>query len=623
MKKKQLETFLYSTVGVVAVGLILIALNFIAARAHGRIDLTAEKAHTLSAGTKAILSKLDTPVQIRFYCTKNASQMPAVLTTYAQAVDDLLDEYRQASNGKIEIQRLNPEPDSDAEDSARLDGIEPQPLRTGERIYLGLSVTMLDQKQAIPFLAPARERLLEYDISRAIARVMTTDKPVIGVMSALPVMGQMSPMMMQRGQNQPPWAFIDELKRDFNVKEVEMTADKIPDDIKLMLVIHPKAISETTEYALDQFLMRGGKLVAFVDPFCALDHTSPQTGMMPPPSSSTLEKLFKAWGLTFGVTQVVADMEHIAQLQQGPNPAVLALNENSINKDDVVTADADNLLMAFTGAFSGQPVDGLTRTVLIKSSKQSQLVDPMMAAMSAGQIQNNFVSSGIEYSLAIRLTGKFKTAFPDGKPKPAKTNAEKKPDEKPAETGLKESAQPTAVVLVGDADMIQDPLSVQTIQGLNQRLIMPINSNLAFAQGVVEQLAGDSNLIAVRSRASRERPFTVVQKLQADANANYQSKIKELEQNLAETQRKVNELQKSKEGGQRFILSPEQQQELSNFRKTEADVKVQLKEMRKKLRAEIDSLENRTKWLNIALMPLLVIIAGFVLAAMKRKRAAA
>ena len=207
MKKKQLETFFYSTVGVVAVALILIALNFITARAHQRIDLTAEKAHTLSAGTKAILGKLDTPVQIRFYCTKNASAMPVFLTTYAQSVDDLLDEYKQASKGKIEIQRLNPEPDSDAEDSARLDGIEPQPLRTGERIYLGLSVTMLDQKQAIPFLAPARERLLEYDISRAIARVMTTDKPVIGVMSALPVMGQTSPMMMQRGQNQPAVGF--------------------------------------------------------------------------------------------------------------------------------------------------------------------------------------------------------------------------------------------------------------------------------------------------------------------------------------------------------------------------------------------------------------------------------
>ena len=169
--------------------------------------------------------------------------------------------------------------------------------------------------------------------------------------------------------------------------------------------------------------------------------------------------------------------------------------------------------------------------------------------------------------------------------------------------------------------MIQDPLAIREIQGIGQRLIMPLNSNLSFAQSVVEQLAGDSNLIAVRSRASRERPFTVVQKLQADADANYRSKIKELEQNLADTQRKVNELQKSKEGGQRFILSPEQQQELANFRKTEADAKGQLKEMRKKLRAEIDSLENRIKWLNIAGMPVAVVAAGFGLAAMKRNRA--
>jgi ABC-type uncharacterized transport system involved in gliding motility auxiliary subunit len=223
--------------------------------------------------------------------------------------------------------------------------------------------------------------------------------------------------------------------------------------------------------------------------------------------------------------------------------------------------------------------------------------------------------------LAIRLTGKFKTAFPDGKPKPAAGPSEQKPEEKSAEPSLKESAQPNTVVLVGDADMIQDPLAIREIQAIGQRLIMPLNSNLSFAQSVVEQLAGDSNLIAVRSRASRERPFTVVQKLQADADANYRSKIKELEGNLAETQRKVNELQKSKEGGQRFILSPEQQQELINFRKTEADAKLQLKQTRKKLRAEIDSLENRVKWLNIAGMPVAVVLAGFSLAAMKRKRA--
>jgi ABC-type uncharacterized transport system involved in gliding motility auxiliary subunit len=621
MKKSKLDTFFYSTIGVVAVALILIAINFIAARAHERIDLTAEKAYTLSPGTRAILGKLDTPVLIRFYCTKNTSTMPAFLTTYAQRVDDLLVEYQQASKGKISIQRLNPEPDSDAEDSARLDGIEPQPLRTGERIYLGLSVTMLDQKQTIPLLAPARERLLEYDVSRAIARVMTSEKPTIGVLSSLPVMGQNSPMVV-RGQNQPPWALLEELKRDFNVKQIDVATEKMDDDIKLLLVIHPKAISDETQYALDQFLLRGGKLVVFVDPFCALDRSSPQTGMMPPPSSSTMEKLFKAWGMTFDTSRVVADMEHVAQLQQGPNPAVLALNETAMNKDDVVTADADNLIMAFSGAFAGIPPEGLTKTVLLKSSKRSQLVDPMMASMSGEQILNNFVSSGTEYALAVRLTGKFKTAFPEGKPKPKQPNAPPKENEKP-EQGLKESKQASAVVLVGDADMIQDPLAIREIQGIGQRLILPLNGNLAFAQSAVEQLAGDSNLIAVRSRASRERPFTVVQKLQADADTNYRSKIKELEQNLTETQRKVNELQKGKESGQQFILSPEQQQELVNFRKTEADVKVQLKEMRKKLRAEIDSLETKTKWINIAAMPVAVIAAGFFLAMAKRKRAAA
>ena len=622
MKKKTLETVLFSTVGIIAVGLILIAFNFIAGRARQRIDLTAEKAYTLSPGTKAILAKLDTPVQIRFYCTKNANAMPVFLATYAQRVEDLLGEYQQASKGQIEIQRLNPEPDSDAEDSARLDGVEPQPLRGGEKMYLGLSVSMLDQKQAIPFLTPDRERLLEYDISRAIARVMTADKPVIGVMSSLPVMGQLNPMMMQRGERVPqPWAFIGELQRDFNVKEVEMTADKIPDDIKLLVVIHPKAITESTQYALDQFVLRGGKLAAFVDPFCALDRASAQMGMLPPPSSSTLDKLFKAWGLTFEAGKVVADLEHVAQLQQGPNPAVLALNETAINKDDVVTADADNLVMAFSGAFSGTPTAGLTKTDLIKSSKRSGLVDAMMASFGGGEIAGNLNPNGTEYPLAIRLTGKFKTAFPDGKPKaPPAEPGEEKPANKPTEPALKASAQPTTVVLIGDADMIQDQLAVREIQGLGQRLILPLNSNLSFAQSVVEQLAGDSNLIAVRSRASRERPFTVVQKLQADAETNYRSKIKDLENSLAETQRKVNELQKGKEGGQRFILSPEQQQELTSFRKKEADAKIELKEVRKQLRVKIDSLENRIKWLNIAGMPAAVVLTGFGLAVMKRRR---
>lgn len=617
MKKRNLTAFLYSTVGVVAILLLLIAFNLIAAQVKLRIDLTAEKAYTLSPGTRAILAKLDTPVQIRFYCTKNTNAIPVALANYAQRVEDLLGEYKQASKGLVAIQRLNPEPDTDAEDSARLDGIEGRTLRNGETIYLGLNVAMLDQKQALPFLTPDRERLLEYDISRAIAHVMATEKPIIGIMSSLPVMGSAKGTTTPEGTR--TWAFVEELERDFKVKPVEITTDTIPDYVRVLVVIHPKTISETTQFALDQFVLRGGKLIVFVDPVCALDRPSDET--ISPASNSTLDKLFPAWGLTFDKTKVVADMERMARLQEGSNPGILMLNENALNKDDVLTARTDNLVMAFSGVFTGSPTAGITETILIRSSTQSQLIDAAAAPVSGNEIASNFVASGVEYPLAIKLTGKFKTAFPDGKPAPTNSNGQKSP-EKTGST-LKESAQPATVILIGDVDIIQDPLTVREVQAKNgQRLIVPINGNLNFAQSAVEQLAGDDNLIAVRSRASRERPFTVVQKMQAAAEANYRSKIRELETSLTETQRKVNELQRNKGDGQQFILSPAQQQELVNFRTTEAEVKLQLKKMRKKLRAEIDSLENRIKWLNIAAIPVAIILAGFGLSTVKQNRAA-
>lgn len=264
MKKNSLETWLYSSLGVLAMLGVVIIFNALAARVKTRIDLTAERAYTLSPGTRAILKKLDTPVQIRFYCTRGDSRMPVGLKTYAQRVEDLLSEYRQASRGQIEVQKLDPAPDSDAEDSAKLDGVEGQARLGGEPIYLGLCVSMLDQKEAIPFLMPNRERLLEYDISRAISRVVNTDKPVVGIMSPLPLAGQpLNPMMARMGQRggTPPWVLYSELQRDFTLQKVEMTADKIPDEIRVLLLVHPKGITEAAQYAIDQFVLRGGKLI--------------------------------------------------------------------------------------------------------------------------------------------------------------------------------------------------------------------------------------------------------------------------------------------------------------------------------------------------------------------------
>lgn len=633
MKKKGLETLLYSAAGVVAMLLILIAVNVIGSKAKTRIDLTAERAYTLSPGTRAILEKLDTPVQVRFYCTRGDNSMPVFLKTYAQRVEDLLSEFRQVSKGKIEIQKLDPQPDSDAEDSAKLDGLQAQPLPSGERIYLGLSFSMLDQKEAIPFLTPARERLLEYDLARAVSRVMAPEKAVVGVMSALPVSGsKVPPQMQMQGQRpEPAWVLLDELKRDFTVKTVEMTVDKIPDDIKVLLVIHPKGITDATQFALDQFVLRGGKLVAFLDPLAVLDRQAAQGMMMgQPPSGSSLDKLLKAWGLTFDTGRVVADLAFMGRTRQGRQPALLALNDTALNREDIVTGDADTVVLAFAGAFTGTPTEGLKMTPLLQSSQKAALIDGMSAQMGGENAINDISPTGVRYQLAVRLAGKFKTAFPDGKPKPAADPAkpedkDKKPDAA-TPAALKESERENSVVLIGDSDMIQDAVSVQEIPNLfggGQRMVQPSNGNLALAQAAVEQLSGDSNLITVRGRASRERPFTVVKQMQATAESNYKARIKELETGLADAQRRLNELQRSKDPTQKLILSPEQQQEIANFRKKESEARIALKQERKKLRADIDSLENRMKWLNIGAVPAAVALSGLAFAWNRRRKEAA
>jgi ABC-type uncharacterized transport system involved in gliding motility auxiliary subunit len=636
MQKKPLETIFYSAVGVLAMALVLIAFNVLIGTVKGRVDLTADKAYTLSPGTKAILRKLDTPVKVRFYCTQAETATPETvyLRDYARRVDDLLAEYKQHSRGKLIIERFDPQPDSDAEDSARLNGVEPQQLSIGERFYLGLAVNVADEKQSIPFLDPSRERLLEYDLSRAISRVVAPDKPVVGIMTPLPVFGApANPMMMQMGQRgQEPWALVNELKNDFTVKRVEMNAEKIPDDVKVLFVIHPKNISGLAEYAIDQFVLRGGKLIAFLDPLPLVDsrEPNPMLGNMPGQGSS-LDKLLKAWGLQFDSTKVVADVNFMLQMrgrdgQPTDAPAFLALTSEGMDGNDVVTSQLESIWIPCGGAFTGTPAPGLKQTVMLKSTADSQLVEGFMAQYSGENVLKEFKRSGTSYALAVRLNGKFKTAFPEGKPQ-EKSADDQKPAEKAdatkADDSLKETKEENVVILVGDVDLLYDQFALRQMQTPFGSYAMQMNGNLGFAQNAAEQLTGDSNLIAVRSRAAQSRPFTLIKKMQAQAAETYQGKIKELEDSLGETQQRLNELQQAKQGNQRFILSPEQQAEVEKFRKKEAEAKIQLKDERKKLRRDIDSLEGRLKWLNIAAMPVLVSLTGIGLAFYKRKRTSA
>ena len=634
MQKKSLETILYSAGGVAAMLVILVAVNVITAGMRQRVDLTKERAYTLSDGTRAILGKLDTPVKIRFYCSQSAGTTPETvfLKSYARKVEDLLTEYKQAGKGKIVVEKYDPQPDSDAEDSARLDGVEGAPLQSGEKFYLGLAVSLLDSKEAIPFLQPTRERQLEYDISRAISRVVTPEKPVVGVMSALPVFGMPSnPMMMQMGQRgQNPWAFITELQNDFAIKRLPLEADQIPDDVKVLVVVHPKDITDAAQYAIDQFVMRGGKLVAFLDANCLVDQRNQQNPMMAQMGGggSTLDKLFKAWGIQFENSKVVADMNFKMEVGGGNSPQAerptwLSITPEGLDTNDIVTSQIDNVWYFAGGAFSGTPAAGLKETVLLRSTTDSSLVDGMMANLSPESAMKDFKPSGKEYALAIRLTGKFKTAFPDGKPADKKDedkkDADKKPEEKKTDNSLKESKTDTTVILVGDTDMIHDNFSIQDIPTPFGNMRRQLNANLNFAQNAVEQLAGDNNLIGGRSRATLNRPFTRVKNMEAEADARFRGKVKELEDSLAEAQTKLNELQQHKEKGQRFILSPEQQQEVEKFQKKQVEVNRELKQVRKDLRREVDRLEARVKWWNIFAMPLAVTTCGVLLAVYKRK----
>jgi ABC-type uncharacterized transport system involved in gliding motility auxiliary subunit len=572
-------------------------------------------------------------VEIRFYCTQGEKEVPAQFKVYSQHIDDLLSEYKQYGRNNVKIKRLNPKPDSDAEDSAKLDGVEGQMLSNGESLYMGVAISALDEKVAIPFLSPERERLLEYDITRAISRVAAPQKPVLGVMTPLPMFGQpMNPMMARMGQQQgqEAWVVVSEWQKDFTVKQVQMDVDKIDDDIKVLMVVHPKDISDKAQYAIDQFIMRGGKLIAYLDGNCVIDNRNaqqnPMMGMMGG-GGSTMDKLLKTWGINFDTSKVVADATFTSRFVRNGKPeaapAVLSMNASGINKDDVVTSQIDSLLIPFAGVFTGTPAQGLKQTVLLKTTAESQLVEGIMATMSGEQITRDFKPSGTQYAVAIRLAGKFKSAFPEGKPADTKPGDkdEKKDEKKSADDSLKESKGETAVILIGDADMLYDQFSVQVQNVFGQKIVIPRNGNLNLAQNAVEQMAGDSNLIAVRSRATMNRPFTVVQNMQAKAESDYRSKIKQLEEGLQETQRKINELQAKKEKGQRFILSPEQQKEIEKFRKDENEAKKELKRVRKDLRQDIDSLENKVKWINIAGMPVLVAAFGIGLAVFRGQRA--
>lgn len=615
------------------VAFMAIAVNVIVSNISLRKDLTEEKLYELSDGTHDILKKLDVPVTLKFFFSGSNPEIPVYLKNYARRVEDLLREYELAGKGNVLIEKYDPKPDSDAEEWAQKYGVAGQSLGfMGPTLFLGLVASLGDTEAVLPVLDPRTENLLEYNITRMITRVAHPEKPVIGVISSLPVLGRKRSPYPMPGQPppQPAWFAFADLRQDYDVREISTPVEEIEEEIDALILVHPKDLSDGSLYAIDQFVLRGGRLLAFLDPMSV---TEAETQTMPQmrfsAKSSNIEKLLDAWGVSFDPAKVVADLKASSRLRAADNrieenPVWLSLRKSHFNADDILTAHIESIMMPYAGSFSAEDSEDVKITTLISSSESSDLIDAMTAQFGSDEIRRQFKGGLISLDLAIRLHGKLKTAFPDGRPETGESDDEgtkddeKKPDTAPA--GLTESAGTSTVVLVGDADMLYDRFCVQEVNFFGFKAHQPINDNLTLFVNIVEQIAGSASLVSIRTRGKTERPFDVVLDLQRRAQDRYMEEENRLQAKLQEAQQRLNELQARKDEKQRFILSPQQQREIRNFQEQVTVMKKELKLVRRKLREDIENLGIKVKLINILLMPALVSVAGVGFGLYRRRR---
>ncbi len=607
----------------------LVAVNVLAGLLPLRLDLTRQHLYTLTDGTRHILAELPDPVTVKVYVPDSVADAPVGVKTFSRKVRELLLEYQNASRGKLTVQVYDPKPDSEDEDWAVRYGLTPARMPDGNQLFFGMVALSAGREATVPFFDPRRERFLEYDISQAVSRVNQQAKPKVSVLSWLPVMGQPSRM----GQTEGEWFLLQELRKTYTVDYLFPQQEdllEIPDGTSLLFVIYPKRVPETLSYAIDQYLMRGGKVIVFADPNSRMDPASAQMMAADP---SSLDKLFKAWGIETDGDKVVGDRQ-LATRVSSPNQGVvdfplwISLTRRNLNRDLAITSELEEITLIDSGDFRTAKDFKYTFTPLFTSSKQSGLVDPAAVRFSSPlDIAKQLKTDDQERVLAGLLTGKLETAFPEGAPKVPEPKGKKpgdKKDAKPEKTRkhphLARAEKETSVLLVGDADFIADRFAVQLVNFFGNQVAQPLNDNLNFALNAVEFMTGSQDLIHIRSRGQLSRPFTRLQEIQVKAAVKYQQQEQLLSNRLAEVKRKVAELENQKQPGQKLVLSQAQLEEVDKFRREEARVRTQLREVRRVLRQDIDNLGNWLLAINLLLVPLAVAGVGFAVILRRSRR---
>jgi ABC-type uncharacterized transport system involved in gliding motility auxiliary subunit len=621
-KKHTVQKTLFSAGGVFLLLVILILVNVVFARVVFRYDATDDNRYSLSDGTRQILSEIKTPVTIKVFYTDDLPNLPNSIKAFAGRVLDFLKEYEALGDGKITVERYNPKIDSEEEEWAQKYGLRGIDLPSGDRLYFGLVALAADQEEAMPFIDPAREAHLEYDLTRMISRVQQAKKLTIGIITGLPIFG--APAMQQFGgqQGMQPWLFVNELRKTYTVEQIEPSANEIPTGTDLIILFHPKNLGDPLLYAVDQYVLKGGNLIAFVDPVSVMDNPRQN------PQPSWPKKLFAAWGLEMDTGKVVADYNYPTRLrnqnnQPETNPMWLSLGPQAFNSDDIITSELENALMPLAGAITRKADSPYSFEPLLTSSTNAALVDSFKHTLPVDTLRRDFKPAGKPFNLAVKVTGKFKSAFPDGPPK--KTPADNKKgesDTQQAPAGLTEAKANATIIVFADSDMLYDGYYVSHQNFLGMQISNIFNDNLNLLLNSSELLTGSDALIGIRSRGSFERPFLRVKALEQKAQAKWLDREQELVRQVEATNQKLRALESRKDASQETILSPEQEAEIAKFQEQKIRINHELKLVRRKLRSDIDALGTTLKVINIFLMPLLVSLVGIAYALYRRRKVA-
>jgi ABC-type uncharacterized transport system involved in gliding motility auxiliary subunit len=622
----------FSVLGVIAVAAIAIGINMFAdARlANVQLDLTQGKIYTLSPGTKQVLADLKEPVTLRlFYSRQLGSTVPAY-GTYADHVREMLRDYASISHGKVKLEFFDPEPFSDTEDRAMAYGLQAAPLDQGAtQVYFGLAGTNLeDDERTIPFFQAERERFLEYDLTKLVYELSNPARPVIGVMSSLPLEGDPRGMMM-RGEGGQPYASAVLLRQTNTVKTVATDVQVIDPDIQVLLVAEARNLSPATLYAIDQFVMRGGKLMAMVDPWSEATAATPsQTGMPPTDTHADLKSLFDAWGIEFDPSKVVGDLTGAWRVRAGGERAQ-AVNyvawfniRAGVNHDDPATADLQQVTVASSGYLAKAANASIDFTPILTSSDRSGVMSVDEVKMpDPAKVLAGFKPEGGPRVIAARVHGVLKSAFSE--PPPLQGD-QKRPDNFPAHKAQTDG--PANMVVVADSDILADRFWVRMADFLGQQVATPFSDNGPFVANLVGTLTGSDALIGLRSRGDTNRPFTLVAAMQSDAEAKFRRTQQALQAHLDETQKQLKTLRSG--GGESdkakpdAVITPDQRSAIDAARQDMLETRQKLRAVQLELNRDISTLADEMRVFTIVLVPALLIVLAIAMGIVQRRRRA-